>query len=298
MRRAVYPVGAYRRLRGSGSRTPVGRRTPAPRTVECPRGRPGGTRRDRVPALAPRARGRRGDDALRRPPPAAGTRVRVVHFPRRSGSTSWCRRDGVERGDRRRLLRARPVPRRSASCGSTGAPSRHEPVAEPYAARRACVVSDGDGRAPRRARRRARAAARRPRPGRPAAGRRRRARLRRRRRPRGLLAPAPGSSTPTSPTAATRARRSGSPPTTLIAVACDGRRSGVDAGLSMLELAEVMIELGAESAINLDGGGSTTLVHRGHLLNRPYSTQDQPAPESRRIVSALAFEESPSRPGR
>ena len=76
----------------------------------------------------------------------------------------------------------------------------------------------------------------------------------------------------------------------LVAVACDGRRSNVDGGLSMLELANLMVELGAESAINLDGGGSTTLVHRGHLLNRPYSTQDQPAPESRRIVSALAFE--------
>jgi hypothetical protein len=76
----------------------------------------------------------------------------------------------------------------------------------------------------------------------------------------------------------------------LVAVACDGRRSNVDGGLSMLELAEVMIELGAEDAINLDGGGSTTLVHRGHLLNRPYSTQDQPAPASRRVVSALAFD--------
>jgi hypothetical protein len=76
----------------------------------------------------------------------------------------------------------------------------------------------------------------------------------------------------------------------LLAVACDGRRSNVDGGLSMLELAEVMVELGAERAINLDGGGSTTLVHRGHLLNRPYSTQDQPAPASREVVSALAFE--------
>jgi hypothetical protein len=47
---------------------------------------------------------------------------------------------------------------------------------------------------------------------------------------------------------------------------------------------------GAESAINLDGGGWTTLVHRRHLLNRPYSTRDQPAPESRPIVSALVFE--------
>jgi hypothetical protein len=76
----------------------------------------------------------------------------------------------------------------------------------------------------------------------------------------------------------------------LVAVACDGRRSNVDGGLSMLELAQVMLDLGAESAINLDGGGSTTLVHRKHLLNRPYSTQDQPAPVSRTVVSALAFE--------
>ena len=65
----------------------------------------------------------------------------------------------------------------------------------------------------------------------------------------------------------------------------------------MLELADVMVELGAESAINLDGGGSTTLVHRGHLLNRPYSTQDQPAPASRRVVSALAFEPRSPTPG-
>jgi hypothetical protein len=76
----------------------------------------------------------------------------------------------------------------------------------------------------------------------------------------------------------------------LIAVACDGRRSRVDNGLTMSELAEVMLDLGVESAINLDGGGSTTLVHRRHLLNRPYSTQDQPAPESRPIVSALLLD--------
>ena len=76
----------------------------------------------------------------------------------------------------------------------------------------------------------------------------------------------------------------------LIAVACDGRRSNVDGGLSMPELADFMLGLGAGSAINLDGGGSTTLVHRGHLLNRPYSSQDQPAPASRRVVSALVFE--------
>ena len=51
------------------------------------------------------------------------------------------------------------------------------------------------------------------------------------------------------------------------------------------------MSFGAVDAINLDGGGSATLVHRKHLLNRPYSEQDQPAPESRPIVTALLFEQ-------
>jgi hypothetical protein len=75
----------------------------------------------------------------------------------------------------------------------------------------------------------------------------------------------------------------------LIAVCCDGRRSGVDSGLELGELARLMVSFGAREAINLDGGGSATLVHRGHLLNRPYSNVDQPAPESRPIVTALLF---------
>jgi Phosphodiester glycosidase len=78
--------------------------------------------------------------------------------------------------------------------------------------------------------------------------------------------------------------------TELLAVCCDGRRSGVDGGLGLDELARLLISFGAEEAINLDGGGSATLVHRGHLLNRPYSSQDQPAPESRPVVTALLFE--------
>jgi hypothetical protein len=76
----------------------------------------------------------------------------------------------------------------------------------------------------------------------------------------------------------------------LLAVCCDGRRSGVDAGLELAELARLLVSFGAREAINLDGGGSATLVHRGHLLNRPYSNDDQPAPESRPIVTALLFE--------
>jgi hypothetical protein len=76
----------------------------------------------------------------------------------------------------------------------------------------------------------------------------------------------------------------------LLAVCCDGRRSGVDAGLDLPELADLLVSFGAREAINLDGGGSATLVHRGHLLNRPYSDMDQPSPESRAVVTALLFD--------
>ena len=80
----------------------------------------------------------------------------------------------------------------------------------------------------------------------------------------------------------------------LFAVCCDGRRTGVDAGLDLAELARLLVSLGATDAINLDGGGSATLVHRGHLLNRPYTTVDQPGPESRPVVTALLFDALPA----
>jgi hypothetical protein len=80
----------------------------------------------------------------------------------------------------------------------------------------------------------------------------------------------------------------------LLAVCCDGRRSGVDAGLELAELARLLISFGAREAINLDGGGSATLVHRGHLLNRPYSDEDQPSPETRPVVTALLFDATSS----
>jgi hypothetical protein len=82
----------------------------------------------------------------------------------------------------------------------------------------------------------------------------------------------------------------------LFAVCCDGRRTGVDAGLDLAELAQLLVSLGATDAINLDGGGSATLVHRGHLLNRPYSSVDQSGPESRPVVTALLFDSLPSGP--
>jgi hypothetical protein len=74
----------------------------------------------------------------------------------------------------------------------------------------------------------------------------------------------------------------------LIALVCDGRRTGVDAGLTLAELAEVIAGLGAREAINLDGGGSTALIHRSHLLNRPYDDQDRPT-RPRPVATAAIF---------
>jgi hypothetical protein len=75
----------------------------------------------------------------------------------------------------------------------------------------------------------------------------------------------------------------------LIALVCDGRRTGLDAGLTLAELAELLASLGAREAINLDGGGSTALIHRGHLLNRPYDDQDRPSRSPRPVATAAIF---------
>jgi exopolysaccharide biosynthesis protein len=40
-------------------------------------------------------------------------------------------------------------------------------------------------------------------------------------------------------------------------------------GLTLTELAAVLLKLGAKDAMNLDGGGSTTLVVKGKVLNNP-----------------------------
>ncbi len=220
--------------------------------------------------------------------PRRSTHARVVHFPRPERLDHWCRRNGVEEAVVGGFF-LRDPDRPLGELWINGQPAHHEPVAAPYAERRGSVVID-DGAVELMERGAAPA------------------------QPRGDLVQAgpllvaggaivfdadedregfsAGAGQFDSDITEGRYPRAalGISSESLIALACDVRRSRVDGGLSMLELAEAMLELGAESAINLDGGGSTTLVHRGHLLNRPYSTQDQPAPASRTIVSALAFE--------
>ena len=51
-------------------------------------------------------------------------------------------------------------------------------------------------------------------------------------------------------------------------VVSDGR-TGESEGLSLYELAEFMQSLGAQTAYNLDGGGSSTMYFNGEIINNP-----------------------------
>jgi Phosphodiester glycosidase len=55
----------------------------------------------------------------------------------------------------------------------------------------------------------------------------------------------------------------------LLLVTVDGRRPGWSVGMTLPEAARLMRSLGARDAINLDGGGSSTMVVRGAVVNRP-----------------------------
>jgi hypothetical protein len=56
---------------------------------------------------------------------------------------------------------------------------------------------------------------------------------------------------------------------TLIFVTVDGRQPETSVGMSIPELTDLMLELGCVSAMNLDGGGSTTMVVHGQVVNSP-----------------------------
>jgi exopolysaccharide biosynthesis protein len=55
----------------------------------------------------------------------------------------------------------------------------------------------------------------------------------------------------------------------LMLITVDGRQPGVSVGMSLNMLADLLLELGAVAAINLDGGGSTAMVVHNKLVNRP-----------------------------
>ncbi len=68
----------------------------------------------------------------------------------------------------------------------------------------------------------------------------------------------------------------------LILLVVDGRQEA-SRGVNLQELALIMQQLGCVEALNLDGGGSSTLVAGGRLINRPVGGTSE-----REVMSALA----------
>jgi len=76
---------------------------------------------------------------------------------------------------------------------------------------------------------------------------------------------APGFATDRHPRTAIAKLESGR----LLLVTVDGRQPGVSAGMTLEMLAELLLEFDAAEAMNLDGGGSTTMIIRNKVVNRP-----------------------------
>jgi large repetitive protein len=58
-------------------------------------------------------------------------------------------------------------------------------------------------------------------------------------------------------------------------VEVDGRQTS-SIGMTFAELADYLVKLGCQEAINLDGGGSTTLWVEGNVMNSPSQGQERP----------------------
>jgi phosphodiester glycosidase len=71
----------------------------------------------------------------------------------------------------------------------------------------------------------------------------------------------------------------------LLLVTVEGKQPGRSVGMDVVEAANLMRALGAVNALNLDGGGSTTFVLNGRLMNRPSTSSHH----ERAVAVALAI---------
>ena len=67
----------------------------------------------------------------------------------------------------------------------------------------------------------------------------------------------------------------------VLLVTVDGRGGRLNTGMTLREMAELMVQLGARDAMNLDGGSSATMVVGGRVVNDPSDGFERP------IASAL-----------
>ena len=71
----------------------------------------------------------------------------------------------------------------------------------------------------------------------------------------------------------------------ILLVVVDGRQPD-SAGMTLLELALFLQELGAVHAMNLDGGGSSTMVIKGNVVNKPSDGKERKVGNALAVISA------------
>jgi exopolysaccharide biosynthesis protein len=87
---------------------------------------------------------------------------------------------------------------------------------------------------------------------------------------------------PRSAIAVTRDKR-------VLLITVDGRSPGNAIGMSIPELAHLVKVLGAKTALNLDGGGSTMLYLNGQILNHPCDNRQFDHEGERKIPNMIYF---------
>jgi len=82
----------------------------------------------------------------------------------------------------------------------------------------------------------------------------------------------------------------------LVLVVIDGRRKGYSIGVTLRQFAAILKGLGAHDAMNLDGGGSSTMVVAGEVCNRPSDLTGERAVSSTLVLTTAEEGATPRRP--
>ena len=82
----------------------------------------------------------------------------------------------------------------------------------------------------------------------------------------------------------------------LLLITVDGRQRGFSQGATLAELAALLLKHGARDAVNLDGGGSTTLVVRDALTNAPSDGRERPVANALLVFADAAGEKTGAKP--
>ena len=81
----------------------------------------------------------------------------------------------------------------------------------------------------------------------------------------------------------------------ILLIVVDGRQPPVSVGVSLEQLARLLIEFGAVDAMNLDGGGSTAMVVQGKIVNHPSDpTGERPVSDAILVLPQSRTTEGPA----